>query len=223
MIASTLVGHLYERQALQSANIEVEWTRFVIGLDASKKEPDPDSVLVKLAQLGRTPDDLEAALARLRHWRGLLKSLAEVPELKPQWEAHAAELKSERERFAPIEADHRERVRSLERLAEAALMGARLGQQAEHELRNSCNPLLRERLRVATEMRDHLDKSIQANRVETKGCTNSLATGDQYARPTTERRLAALRTAGPQLAERLIATVREIDSLKAQTVLVESF
>ena len=223
MLASTLVEHLHERQASQAANIETEWVRFVMGIDASKKEPDPDSVLAKLAQLGRTPDDLAAALARLRHRRGLVQKLAEVPALQAEWQQHTAAVREERERFAPIETAHRERVRELEHLSDLALTNKRYSQQAEHELRKSCNPLLRERLQLAVETKDHLDKSIQANRIETEGCTNSLATGDQYARPTTERRLAALRTAGPQLAERLVAVVAEIDSLKAQALAVESF
>ena len=166
---------LTDRQAEKSAQRDAEWPAFVIKLAGAKTAPDSDSLLASLDRFGRTPDELQAALDRLRERRRLAGLVADIPRHREEYTKHQASLTEELGQFAPVLAAHQQRARELQSLRDSAKSGERDGGGAEGQLRETCPPTLRAAIQSTADRLTKLDDAIQRNGWDTSDCESGIA------------------------------------------------
>jgi len=236
MIQMNFAQALAARQAEKSEQVEAEFRKLVIDLSESKKVPDADSLQSKLDRLGKTADELDSALNRLRERRRLVALIAEAPGHREDYQRHQAALTEEVERFRPLRESHEIRVRELRLLAGGAREGERAGGTAQQELRNSCDPNLKSRIQAASDRLADLNGRIERSGWTVDECQAAISEKSTYKPgPDWEResrleeadrlteQLPKLREVVDTLATQRPGLVDELDRLKAEAMLVESF
>ncbi len=226
---------LTERRAEKSAQVEAEWPAFVIGLDRAKTAPDSDSLLSSLDRFGKSPDELQAALDRLRERRRLAGLMADAPRHREEYAKHHAELNEEIGRFAPLKAAHDARVQELQASRSGSQCGQRDGGQAQQTLRETCSPTLLAAIRQAGDRLAKLDESIQRNGWDAESTAAEIVrksdvSNHSYAEVDAMRsavaalteRLSTLKTEGERLAALRPDVVDELAKLREQSLAAES-
>lgn len=238
MIQLNVTEMLDRRQSEKDAQAEVEFHRLVIELDGASTSPDPDTLLSKLQRIQKTPQELHEALGRLRERRRLAGLMAEVPQHREDYAKYHAEIGEEVARFAPIITAHEARLHQLRALRSAAQSGERDGGSAERELRDNCNPKLRDSIADATTRLKNLDDAIQQNGWDIEKAETAIRDEPERWRKAYGRidqdgvreqveklteQLAKLRTEGERRASLRPGLVDELDRLRAESLTVEAF
>lgn len=161
MIQMNLQQSLADRQIENSEQLEAEWPMFVADIDAATTAPDPDHVLSKLNQLGRTPSELSTAIERLHRRQWLASELAKLPQYQAAHAADSSALREERERFAPLAKAHKELCEVLYRRASNLQNDIRTSQAAREELHASCNPSLKSKHDAAARTASLIDSELR--------------------------------------------------------------
>ncbi len=226
---------LTDRQAEKAAQVEAEWPAFVIGLDRAKTAPDPDSMLSSLDRFGKSPDELQAALDRLRERRRLAGLVADVPRHREEYAKHHAELNEEIERFAPLLKSHENLVWELRSSRSYSQAGERDGGQAERELRDTCSPTLRAAIQGAVRVLAELDERVReyGYEVERIGSDVARIASEPHQSPEAvaenRQRTAALedksdrlKQASDALAAQRPGLVEELAKLREESLSAES-
>lgn len=126
-------------EKLKSRKVEVAresasvWQRLVVAL-ADGKEPDPDLVLLELSRLGKTPDDLAAAVALLeqrRAWHAMALAGVQAEVDHPKFKKR---IEAEVDAFIALQAAHESTIWPLEQSKSAAAFAMAEAQRARIEL-----------------------------------------------------------------------------------------
>ena len=225
-----------DRQSQQAEQREAEWRRYVIQVEAAAVAPDPDGVIAKLKQLGRTATDLDAAIRKLRERRRLVGLIAEAPTHAADYQRHSAALHLERERFKPLHDAHKQMVGQLQWEVGNAQSGMRDAGTADMELRTSCSPEVLAAIQAGNRKLQELDERIRQNGYETERIGSEVARlaceSNQSPEMVAENRqksadsqakAARLMEAKDALEAQRPALLQSLEDLRIESLTVESF
>ncbi len=157
----TLIDDLAARKAANEAASRMAWGAFVAKVATST--PDPDDVLKRLDEMGRSLEDLQEALElleRRKAWAETLgkgrKAESEYPGLLKQLEDGEAELKK-------LTEEHAEKMRPIQEATTAAQQAIGDAATAKQQLLQSVS---REATQAATAAVDAKEAALHAERSE---------------------------------------------------------
>lgn len=161
MIQMDFSKSLADRQAEQAEQRDAEWRRYVLEMEGTETAPDPDSVLAKLEQVGRTAADLDAAIRKLRERRRLVGLIAESPAHAADYQRHTAALELERQRFKPLHDAYKQLVGQLQWQVSNSQSCMRDAGTADQELRRDCSPEVLAAIQAGNRKLQELDERIR--------------------------------------------------------------
>ena len=235
MIQMNFQQTLADRQASQAEQRDAEWRRYVIAVEATAVAPDPDSVLAKLEQVGRTAADLDAAIRKLRERRRLVGLIAESPAHAADYQRHSAALQLERERFRPLLDAHEKLVGELRWAVSHSQSCIRDAGSADMELRASCSPEVLAAIQAGNSRLRELDERILQNGYEQDRISSDVARlaceSNQSPEMVAENRrksaelqakVERLMEAKDALAAQRPALLQSLEDLRVESLSVES-
>ena len=226
---------LTDRQAEKAEQRDAEWRRYVIAVEATAVAPDPDSVLAKLEQVGRTAADLDAAIRKLRERRRLVGLIAESPAHAADYQRHSEALQLERERFKPLLDAHGKLVGQLRWEVSHSQSCVRDAGIADMELRASCSPEVLAAIQAGNSRLRELDERILQNGYEQDRISSDVARlaceSNQSPEMVAENRrksaelqakVERLMEAKDALAAQRPALLQSLEDLRVESLSVES-
>lgn len=243
MIQFNFEQALSDRQAEQSKQRDAEWRRYVLQMEATETAPDPDAVIAKLEQVGRSSADLDAAISRLRRRRHLVRLVAGVEQHRIDYQKHRKELETERQRFKPILDAHQQLIVRLSNLASSAQSDERSAGAADQELRETCSPEVLDAIQAGKRQLAELDERIRQNGYEIERIVSEVARlaceSDHLLESDERRQLAAderrqksedlqakaerLKQANDELSAQRPALLESLETLRVESLAAESF
>ncbi len=235
MIQMNFQQTLADRQASQAEQRDAEWRSYVIAVEATAVAPDPDSVLAKLEEVGRTAADLDAGIRKLRERRRLVGLIAESPTHKADYQRHSAALQLERERFKPLLDAHEKLVGELRWAVSHSQSCIRDAGSADQELRASCSTEVLAAIQAGNSRLRELDELIRQSGYELDRVVSDVArlaceanlssemiTANRLKSSELQARAERLMEANDALAAQRPALLQSLEDLRVESLSVES-